>query len=162
MAAGGCDAPGLAGQSAAGPAAAGGADPPDRERSHQPTPVPLVRQRTARAADEASRVARGMFRSSRVFSYVCEPRARAVARPHGDVCKLKIDAIVNSTNESLNEINGQSERIMATAGHELVLETLELEGCRTGEAKMTSGFNLPARYHTWPASSVRGGRGAVH
>ena len=75
---------------------------------------------------------------------------------HGDVCKLRVDAIVNSTNESVNEVNGLSERIVATAGREIYDEIQALEGCRTGEAKMTAGFNLPARCARARAVSERG------
>ena len=61
------------------------------------------------------------------------------------MCKLKVDAIVNSTNETLNEVNGLSERIFAAAGRDIGQEILALDGCRTGEAKITAGFSLPAR-----------------
>ena len=81
-----------------------------------------------------------------------------VRRPRGDLCKLRVDAIVNSTNESVNEVNGLSERIVATAGREIYDEIQALEGCRTGEAKMTAGFNLPARWAR--ARGDRAGHGA--
>jgi O-acetyl-ADP-ribose deacetylase len=68
-----------------------------------------------------------------------------LCRARGDVCKLRVDAVVNSTNETVNEVNGLSERILAAAGRDVAAEIAALDGCRTGEAKMTSGFALPAR-----------------
>jgi len=59
---------------------------------------------------------------------------------------IDADAIVHSTNESLNEKNGLSERIIEAGGEELVKEIISLEGCRTGEAKITSAYSLPSRY----------------
>ena len=65
----------------------------------------------------------------------------------GDITKLKCDIIINSTNESLNDKNPISERIHRIAGPLLKEEVrAELVSCRTGEAKMTKGYNLPARY----------------
>jgi len=65
----------------------------------------------------------------------------------GDITKLKCDLIVNSTNEGLNDKNPVSERIHRIAGPLLREEVRsELQLCRTGEAKMTKGYNLPARY----------------
>jgi O-acetyl-ADP-ribose deacetylase (regulator of RNase III) len=52
---------------------------------------------------------------------------------------------VNSTNESLNEKNGLSEKIVELGGEELIKEIISLEGCRTGEAKITSAYSLPSR-----------------
>ena len=53
---------------------------------------------------------------------------------------------MNSTNESLNEKNGISERVIEAGGEELVKEIISLEGCRTGEAKITSAYALPSRF----------------
>jgi len=64
----------------------------------------------------------------------------------GDITKINTDAIVNSTNESLNEKNGISERMIESGGEELVKEIFSLEGCRTGEAKITSAYALPSRF----------------
>lgn len=64
----------------------------------------------------------------------------------GDIWTLAVDAIVNSTNETLTETQGPSASIVEHAGPEFVAETEKLEGCRTGEAKITHGFALPARY----------------
>lgn len=65
--------------------------------------------------------------------------------------KLEAQAVVNSTNEALNDRNPLSERIFEMAGPELALECREqLQGCRTGEAKISKGYKLPARsVHTF-------------
>ncbi|XP_075886991.1 ganglioside-induced differentiation-associated protein 2 [Nelusetta ayraudi] len=64
----------------------------------------------------------------------------------GDVALLNCTAIVNTSNESLNDKNPVSDRIHQLAGPELRDELLKLKGCRTGEAKLTKGFNLAARF----------------
>ncbi|KAK5890048.1 hypothetical protein CesoFtcFv8_013617 [Champsocephalus esox] len=64
----------------------------------------------------------------------------------GDIGLLNCTAIVNTSNESLNDKNPVSDSIHRLAGAELRDELLKLKGCRTGEAKLTKGFNLAARY----------------
>lgn len=65
----------------------------------------------------------------------------------GDITKLNAIAIVNTTNESLSSKGVLSERIHQAAGPELLLECkTQLIGCRTGEAKLSKGYGLPARY----------------
>lgn len=65
----------------------------------------------------------------------------------GDITKLNTTAIVNTTNESLSSKGILSERIHKAAGPELLLECkTQLIGCRTGEAKVSKGYALPARY----------------
>uniref|UniRef100_A0A667Z1D7 Ganglioside induced differentiation associated protein 2 n=1 Tax=Myripristis murdjan TaxID=586833 RepID=A0A667Z1D7_9TELE len=64
----------------------------------------------------------------------------------GDIALLNCTAIVNTSNESLNDKNPVSDSIHQLAGPELRDELLKLKGCRTGEAKMTKGFNLAARF----------------
>ncbi|XP_047128491.1 protein GDAP2 homolog isoform X1 [Hydra vulgaris] len=65
----------------------------------------------------------------------------------GDITKLNCDIIVNSTNESLNDKNPISERIFKVAGPLLQQEIMiEVQNCRTGEAKMSKGYGLPSRY----------------
>eukprot|EP00301_Raphidiophrys_heterophryoidea_P017883 c288_g1_i1.p1 GENE.c288_g1_i1~~c288_g1_i1.p1 ORF type:complete len:550 (+),score=143.59 c288_g1_i1:94-1743(+) len=61
----------------------------------------------------------------------------------GNICKLKIDAIVNSSNETLSDRTGISKDIFALAGGQLEDEIKALEGCRTGVAKGTRAYNLP-------------------
>lgn len=70
-----------------------------------------------------------------------------VALWSGDITKLNTIAIVNTTNESLSNKGVLSERIHRAAGPELLHECkAQLLGCRTGEAKMSKGYSLPARY----------------
>ncbi|XP_031571067.1 protein GDAP2 homolog [Actinia tenebrosa] len=65
----------------------------------------------------------------------------------GDITSLRATAIVNTTNESLSDKGELSQRIHSAAGPELLIECRQqLIGCRTGEAKMSEGYNLPARY----------------
>ncbi|XP_051564428.1 ganglioside-induced differentiation-associated protein 2 isoform X1 [Myxocyprinus asiaticus] len=64
----------------------------------------------------------------------------------GDVALLNCTAIVNTSNETLMDKNPVSHIIHRYAGPELRDELLKLKGCRTGDAKMTEGFNLAARF----------------
>lgn len=64
----------------------------------------------------------------------------------GDVALLNCTAIVNTSNESLTDKNSVSESIYMHAGPDLRAELQKLKGCRTGEAKLTKGFNLAARF----------------
>lgn len=89
---------------------------------------------------------RGTTVSVGSYFFVDDPLANKVALYCGDITRFEIDAIVNAASRELDGDYGVDRAIHAAAGDDLVRESRLLAPCEIGDAKITGGYKLPAKY----------------